>query len=146
MCWLHQDELEQMIRELFIHQLRGRGVPRIEGIAGAPFSIYHGEVSGDSDDPVECCWPVPDDQADEIAARFPDLTLRTEPAHQEAFVRQEGPGRWRSGTQVEIAIETLFAWASEQQRQPFGGVRSVLIPNPADQGAGPDCEFAVSLR
>ncbi|MET9463079.1 hypothetical protein ABZY05_50410 [Streptomyces canus] len=103
-------------------------------------------MSGDSDGPVECCWPVPDDQADEIAARFPDLTLRTEPAHQEAFVRQEGPGRWGSGTQVEIAIETLFAWASEQQRQPFGGVRSALIPNPADQGAGPDCAFAVSLR
>jgi hypothetical protein len=31
--------------------------------------------------PVEWCWPVPDDQANEIAARFPDLTLRTEPAH-----------------------------------------------------------------
>jgi DNA-binding transcriptional MerR regulator len=96
---VHQDELEQMIRELFIHRLRGGGVPRIEGIAGAPFTIFHGEVSGDSDGPVECCWPVPDDQADEIAARFPDLTLRTEPAHQEAFVRQEAPGRWGSATQ-----------------------------------------------
>jgi DNA-binding transcriptional MerR regulator len=145
-CRVHQDELEQMIRELFIHRLRGGGVPRIEGIAGAPFTIYYGEVSGDGDGPVECCWPVPDDQADEIAARFPDLTLRTEPAHQEAFVRQEGPGRWDSATQVEIAIEALFAWASEQQRQPSVGVRSVLVPNPANGGAGPDCEFAVSLR
>lgn len=143
---VHQDELEQMIRELFIHRLARGGVQRIEGIAGAPFTIYHGEVSGDSDGPVECCWPVPDDQADEIAARFPDLTLRTEPAHQEAFVRQEAPGRWASGTQIEIAIEALFAWALEQQRQPSGGVRSVLVPNPANGGAGPDCEFAVSLR
>jgi hypothetical protein len=36
-----------------------------------------------------------------------------------------------------IAIEALFAWAPEQQRQPSGGVCSVLIPNPASGGAGP---------
>ena len=59
--------------------MRG-GVARVDGIAGAPFTIYYGEVSGDSDGPVEFCWPVPGDQAAEIAARFPDLTLRTEPA------------------------------------------------------------------
>jgi hypothetical protein len=35
---------------------------------------------------------------------------------------------------------------SEQQRQPSGGVRMVLVFNPANQGAGPDCEFAVALR
>jgi hypothetical protein len=29
---------------------------------------------------------VPGDQAAAIAARFPDLTLRTEPAHQKAFI------------------------------------------------------------
>jgi protein phosphatase len=43
------------------------------------------------DIPPEWCWPVPDEQAAEIAARFPDLTLRTEPAHQEAFIHL-GPG------------------------------------------------------
>jgi hypothetical protein len=50
------------------------------------------------------------------------------------------------GTQVEIAIEALSAWTSEQHRQPSGGVRSGLVFNPANQGAGPDTEFAVSLR
>jgi hypothetical protein len=50
------------------------------------------------------------------------------------------------GAQAEIAIEALFAWTSEQHRQPSGGVRSVLVFNPASQGAGPDTEFAVSLR
>ncbi|HEX4725495.1 MAG TPA: helix-turn-helix domain-containing protein [Pseudonocardiaceae bacterium] len=141
---LHEDDLIPMSRELFIHRLARGGVARIEGIAGAPFTIFYGEVSGDSDGPVEWCWPVPDDQADEIAARFPDLTLRTEPAHQEAFVRQDAPGT--GGAQAEIAIEALFAWASEQHRQPSGGVRSVLVFNPANRGAGPDTEFAVSLR
>jgi hypothetical protein len=95
---LHEDDLIPMGRELFIHRLARGGVPRIEGIAGAPFTIFHGEVSGDSDGPAE------------------------------------------------IAIEGLFAWALEQHRQPSGGVRSVLVFNPANQGAGPDTEFAVSLR
>jgi hypothetical protein len=66
--------------------MRGGSVPSPEGIAGAPFLIYHGEVTEDSDGPVEWCWPVPDDQAAAIAARFPDLTLRTEPAHQKPFI------------------------------------------------------------
>jgi MerR family regulatory protein len=143
---VHEDDLIPMGRELIIHRLARGGVPRIEGIAGAPFTIFYGEVSGDSDGPVEWCWPVPDDQADEIAARFPDLTLRTEPAHQEAFVRPDAPGMGGGGTQAELAIEALFAWASEQHRQPSGGVRSVLVFNPANQGAGPDTEFAVPLR
>jgi DNA-binding transcriptional MerR regulator len=142
---LHEDEVIPTSRELFIHRLGRGGVPRIEGIAGAPFTIFHGEVSGDSDGPVEWCWPVPDDQAEEIAARFPDLTLRTEPAHQEVFVRPDTPGAG-GGAQAEIAVESLFAWASEQQRQPSGGVRSLLVFNTADPGAGPDTEFAVALR
>jgi hypothetical protein len=56
------------------------------------------------------------------------------------------PGTGGGGTQAEIAIEGLSAWASEQHRQPSGGVRSVLVFNPANQGAGPNTEFAVSLR
>ena len=142
---LHEDEVIPVGRELFIHRLARGGVPRIEGIAGAPFTEFYGEVSGDSDGPVEFCWPVPDDQADEIAARFPDLTLRTEPAHQEAFVRPGASGMG-GGAEAEIAIEAMFAWASEQHRQPSGGVRSVLVFNPANPGAGPDSEFAVALR
>jgi hypothetical protein len=142
----HQDELMQMGREFFIHRMMRGGVARVEGIAGAPFTIYYGEVSGDSDGPVEFCWPVPGDQAAEIAARFPDLTLRTEPAHQEAFVGQGKPGIWGNEAEAEVAIESLVAWASEQQRQPSGGVRMVLVFNPANQGAGPDCEFAVALH
>ena len=143
---LHEDEVIPMGRELFIHRLARGGVPRIEGIAGAPFTIFYGEVSGDSDGPVEFCWPVPDDQADEIAARFPDLTLRTEPAHQEAFARPGASGMGGGGAEAEIAIEAMFAWASEQHRQPSGGVRSVLVFNSANPGAGPDSEFAVALR
>lgn len=143
---VHEEEMVPTGRELFVHRLRRGGVPRPEGIAGAPFVIYHGEVSADSDGPVEWCWPVPDDEAAGIAARFPDLTLRTEPAHEEAFVRNEPPGPWTSGTQAVVAIEALAAWASRRRRHPAGGLRLVLVPNPASAGAGPDGEFALPLR
>jgi DNA-binding transcriptional MerR regulator len=142
---LHQDEVIPIGREFFIHRMARGGVARVEGIAGAPFTIYYGEVSGDSDGPVEFCWPVPGDQAAEIAARFPDLTLRTEPMHQEAFVSQGRPGMWDNGAEAEVAIEALIAWASERRRQP-SDVRSVLVFNPANQAAGPDTELAVALR
>jgi DNA-binding transcriptional MerR regulator len=141
----HQDEVMQIGREFFIHRMMRGGVARVDGIAGAPFTVYYGEVSGDSDGPVEFCWPVPSDQAAEIAARFPDLTLRSEPAHQEVFVGQGKPGGWDDEAEIEVAIEALVAWASEQQRQPSGGVSMVLVFNPANAGAGPDTEFALAL-
>jgi hypothetical protein len=39
----------------------------------------------------------------------------------------------------------MITSASQQQRQP-SGVRMVLVFNPANQGAGPETEFAVALR
>jgi hypothetical protein len=104
--------------------------------------IYHGEVSGDSDGPVEWCWPVPEGRAAEIAAGFPDLTLRAEPAHQEASVRQEKPGRWGAGSQIEVAVGALFAGAAERKRHPSGDVRGVLVPSADAHGTGPYVEFA----
>jgi hypothetical protein len=38
-------------------------------------------VSADSDGPIEWCKPVPDADAEGLAAQFPELTLRVEPAH-----------------------------------------------------------------
>ena len=74
-------------------------VPRIEGVAGAAFLIYYGEVNQDSDGPVEFCWPVPQDLASQLAASLPGLTLRTEPAHQEAYIHvdQDPPAaQWQA--------------------------------------------------
>jgi hypothetical protein len=70
----------------FIGLLKDRPLPAMNGRAAAAFLIYHGEVSEDSDGPVEWCRPVPDGQADDLAAEFPELTLRTEPGHEEAVV------------------------------------------------------------
>jgi DNA-binding transcriptional MerR regulator len=139
----HADDLLAMGREFFIHRMRDGEVPRLPGIAGAPFTIFHGEASEDSDGPVEWCWPVPDDQADELAARFPDLTLRVEPAHEEAFVQ---PGNAQlPQAQIVLALESLYTWVSQQQRRPSGAVRQILVRNPQST-TGPDGEWAIPLR
>ena len=77
----------------FIGIIRDKGLPRIEGREGAMFSIYWGQVSADSDGPVEWCKPVPDAEAGGLAAQFPELTLRVEPAHREAYVDRGPTGR-----------------------------------------------------
>jgi DNA-binding transcriptional MerR regulator len=143
---LHQDELIPKSRELFIFPLRE--APRIEGVDGAPYMIFHGEISADSDGPIEWCRPVPEDRAEEVAAQFPLYVLRTEPAHEEAFVRQEAPGAWASGAQAELAMQALRSWAIEHHREPLGAgaVRMLLIRNPANGDRGPDSQFAVALR
>ena len=90
-------------------------VPRVEGVAGAAFLIYYGGVNQDSNGPVEFCWPVPQDLAGQLAASFPGLTLRAEPAHQEAYVHldQDPP----AGSSVAGRPRTpALVWVAEQQR------------------------------
>jgi len=118
-------------------------VPRLDGIDGASFVVYHGEVSEDSDGPVEWCRPVPADHAAELAARFPDLVLRSEAAHEEAFVRlARNPAR-TPAAQSLLVLETLFTWALEQHRRPSGSVRQVFSsPRTA---SGLECDFAVPI-
>jgi DNA-binding transcriptional MerR regulator len=125
---------------------RDKEVPSIDGIAGSSFLIYHGEVNEDSDGPVEWCRPVPDDRADEIAADFPSLTLRTEPAHREAFVPL---GTARLGaTQWQLVSETLRAWAAEHGQLPSElGIRlTFTAPAVITPDSRPDCDFAVPVR
>jgi hypothetical protein len=96
----------------FIALLRRSQLPQIPGRAGAFFCIYWGEVSEDGDGPVEWCRPVPAEEAEALAARSPGLTLRTEPAHQEAFVKI-GDGQI-DGADWQVVSRSLEA-RSEQQ-------------------------------
>jgi hypothetical protein len=95
---------------------------------------------------MEWCRPVPTEDAQELAARVPELTLRTEPAHREAFVQlgsviQLEPAQW------PVISESLQGWVEEHgaQASPLG-VRLIYVANartPEDRG--PDGEFAVPL-
>lgn len=130
----------------FVAMLREHPLPRIEGSDGAVFCIYWGEVSDDSDGPIEWCRPVPDDLAGAVAAEMPDLQLRTEPAHREAFVHL-GSGGQTSPAQWELVSQSLHAWAGERGARPSElGVRVTFIASsPVTDTSVPDCDFAVPI-
>jgi DNA-binding transcriptional MerR regulator len=135
----------------FIAIIRDQGLPRIGGREGAVFCIYWGQVSADSDGPVEWCKPVPDDQAEGLAAQFPELTLRVEPAHREAYV-DLGPGGQVDATQWQLANEALESWRDAQGIEDKQlsltpedlGVRiTYLATPPITDTSVPECDFAV---
>ena len=109
----------------FIAILRERPLPKIEGREGAMFCIWWGLVNDDGDGPIEWCAPVPAGQAESLAPHYPELTLRTEPAHQEAFVALPDAGD--EAVHWNLAGESLEAWAQEQE-QEHEGERLALTP------------------
>ena len=111
----------------FIAILRERPLPKIEGREGAFFCIYWSHPSADGDGLIEWCKPVPQTEAPALAERYPELTLRTEPAHREAFVvLPAGPGGF-SAAGFQLAAESLQAWGQEQE-QEHEGERLALTP------------------
>lgn len=141
----------------FIAILRERPLPKMEGREGAMFSIFWGEVSADSDGPVEWCKPVPELDAKALASRYPELSLRIEPAHREAYVAlpndalPAGPGG-NPSAQWQLASEALRAWAAENGMNPESltlkpedlGMRiTYLASEPVTETSPPYCDFAV---
>jgi DNA-binding transcriptional MerR regulator len=136
-----------MLGKEFIGLLRARPLPRVEGPAGAPFCIYWSEVSEDSDGPLEWCRPVPDERAEQLAGDCPGLTLRTEPAHREAFVSlgratQVSPSQW------QLVSESMHAWAEGRavKLSDLGMRVTYISGSPPDEVRGPDCDFAVPYQ
>jgi DNA-binding transcriptional MerR regulator len=139
---LHASDMFPVGKE-FVTRFRDQSTPALDGVAGAPFVIFYGHVSDDSDGPVEWCRPVPAEQAPELAARFPELTLRTDPAHQEAFVHLPSPEE--ASRQWLPVLQAMETWGEAHHRQPAGGIRQQLIWPRTSPGYGPECDFAVPL-
>lgn len=103
--------------------------------AGPPFVVYHGEVTEDSDGPVECCVPVTGE------ADLNGQAHRLEPAHREAFTRitvaqVEYP-------QILSAYEAVERWTQENGREVTGPPREVYLADFASLGPGDDgCDIA----
>lgn len=141
----------------FIAILRERPLPKMEGREGAVFSIYWGEVSADSDGPVEWCKPIPEPDAKALASHYPELTLRTEPAHREAYVAipndplPTGPGGSPS-VHYQLAGEALRAWATERGMdaenlvEDLGMRITYFSSEPVTATSAPYCDFAAPLR
>ncbi|HEX4090560.1 MAG TPA: MerR family transcriptional regulator [Trebonia sp.] len=148
---VHADQAGAFFDDAFA-RLRSAG-PGVEGIAGCPFVVYYGEVSDDSDGPVELCRPVAASPADRDPSLDsdldpdldPDLQARAEAGHEEAYISiaMKDMG-WPA---LAPAVDALDAWVREHRRTPAGALRQVLI---ADQRtAGPDtrvCDLSVPLR
>ena len=108
----------------FIAILRERPLPKIEGREGAFFCIYWSHPTADGDGLIEWCKPVPQAEARALAEQYPELTLRTEPAHLEMFVAlPAGYG----AVQWNLACESLDAWGQEQALEHEGD-RLALTP------------------
>jgi hypothetical protein len=117
----------------FIAILRERPLPKIAGREGAMFCIWWGLVNADSDGPIEWCKPVPAAQAESLASHYPELSLRIEPAHREAFVALPDAGD--EAVHWHLAGESLEAWAQEQeQEQEQEHEGEPLALTPADLG------------
>ena len=151
LCLLRHASNRQEVWDLgkeVIGMLKAQPPPRVHGVAGAAFLIYYGEVNQDSDGPVEFCWPVPQDLAGQLAASFPGLTLRTEPAHQEACIHLgQDPV---TAAQSQLVSDSAIAWAAEQQRQPSDlPLRVTLLSTTApvtDASRLGGSDFALPLR
>jgi hypothetical protein len=151
LCLLRHASNQQEVWDLgkeVIGMLKAQPPPRVDGVAGAAFLSYYGEVNQDSDGPKEFCWPVPQDLAGQLAASFPALTLRTEPAHQEACIHLgQDP---QTAAQSQLVDESFRTWAAEQQRQPSDlPVRVTLLTTAApvtDASRRGGSDFALPLR
>lgn len=115
----------------------------IEGIAGAPYLVFYGEVSGDSDGPVEVCRPIASVRVQE--GRGAPVERRVEPQHDEAFVRL--PLKDLGWPAVLPVCDALERWVRENGREPAGALREVFIADV--RKAAPDalvCDLTIPLR
>jgi hypothetical protein len=139
---LHAAETDAFFDDAFA-RLRSTG-PGLVGVEGAPYLIFYGEVSADSDGPVELCRPVSEQAAGRGDRLGADIECRVEPAHDEAFVRLTmAEMGWPAMLPV---VDALAAWAARERRQAAGALRQVLI---ADQRtASPQtlvCDLTIPL-
>ncbi len=91
------------------------------GLPHHVFVVYHGEVSEDSNGPVEICVPVDGERAAGLL-----VPTRVEPAHREAFTtlsRQQA-----AYPRILTAYDALEQWAVLHQRQATGPPREIYAP------------------
>ncbi|WP_405871829.1 MULTISPECIES: MerR family transcriptional regulator [unclassified Streptomyces] len=119
------------------------------GTTGAPYVVYHAEVSMESDGPAESCVPV----ADEAAARewaqrqgrAWQTKVRVEPAQRLAYTRITKAQV--AHPQILAAFEAVEQWIAAEGLEYAGPCREVYF---ADwDAAGPDdavCDVAFPVR
>ena len=92
----------------------------VGGPAGAPIVVYHGEVTEDSDGPVEACTPVDPARAAELGS-----PTRIEPAHREAYVTiTKAQVRYPD---ILAAYDAVESWIGRNGHTIIGSPREVYF-------------------
>jgi DNA-binding transcriptional MerR regulator len=109
----------------------------VGGATGPAFVIYHGEVTEDSDGPVEACLPI-------AAGSSTAAATRVEPAHREAFTRlRKAQVQY---PQILSAFDATAQWVAERGLTASAAPREIYFADwPA---AGPQdevCDVAYPL-
>ncbi|MEV7385228.1 MULTISPECIES: MerR family transcriptional regulator [unclassified Streptomyces] len=93
------------------------------GVTGAPFVVYHAEVSMESDGPAEACMPVADEAAARAWAerhgRAWETKVRIEPACTLAYTRIRKAQV--AHPQILAAFEAVEHWIAGQQGLEYDG-------------------------
>jgi len=144
---LHASETDAFFDDAFA-RLRAAG-PGLTGVEGCPYLIFYGEVSEDSDGPLELCRPlapgVHPDTGQAAGPALADAQVRTEPAHEEAYIRlaMKDLG-WPA---LLPAVDALEAWARQQGRAAAGPLRQVMFADQRTAAPGTlVCDLTVPLR
>ncbi|MFJ8793052.1 MerR family transcriptional regulator [Streptomyces sp. NPDC102462] len=119
------------------------------GVVGAPYVVYHAEVSMESDGPAESCVPVADEAAArEWAARRGrawQTRVRVEPAARLAYTRITKAQV--AHPQILAAFEAVQEWLTARRLEPAGPCREVYFAD-WDAAAPGDavCDVAFPVR
>lgn len=110
--------------------------PQVGGIVGPVFVIFHGEVSEESDGPVEVCAPINPNQTTPTP-----IPTRVEPAHTEAYTRI--PKSLLNYPQILSAYDAVETWLMSSNHTIIGGPREVYFTDVmAAEPDDPVCDIA----
>ncbi|MGV9358424.1 MerR family transcriptional regulator [Streptomyces misionensis] len=119
------------------------------GVAGAPFVVYHAEVSMESDGPAETCVPVADEAAArawvERQGRARETRVRVEPAARLAYTRITKAQV--AHPQILAAFEAVEEWLAREGLEVAASCREVYFADWATAGPeDPVCDVAFPVR
>ncbi|GGW28624.1 MerR family transcriptional regulator [Streptomyces lucensis JCM 4490] len=119
------------------------------GVAGAPFVVYHSEVSMESDGPAESCVPVADESAArawaERQGRGRETRVRVEPAARLAYTRITKAQV--AHPQILTAFEAVEQWMAAEGLEMAGPCREIYFADWDAAGAeDPVCDVAFPVR
>lgn len=121
------------------------------GVTGAPFVVYHADVTEESDGPAESCVPVRDAAAARAWALKQGRTwatqAREEPAHRLAYTRIVKAQV--AYPQIVAAFEAVEEWIAEQRLSIAGPCREIYFYEGDWADAAPDdevCDVAFPIQ